>query len=393
VGFSRWREKSILEKYSGDIPTITWWNKKKLIQIDGVNAMAIKRKLLSENMVSCENISNESATPRLNEASNAMSSAMETCGCTCNCLDKVSTVDMEGLKHDMTILESRLNSVGSCNAQNSELNSLKSKQQAMEAIIRKHEQIICNLNDDNTFFKAKLMSFVEQTPIVTYSNHAKNVNNADRSVGTINTEHGFGDSQIELNTNTNELRLKNGGTIAEDIMPPQLVCAANDSVIIDNPNHEDNSDNAISDGIVHPSDKNKITYAQIVALSPKPKDKVKVKVNNHGPQKENTENADLPNDTPVGFIGVERKNKKVEKLFISGIADNVKPNQVLTYLKQRGVVPTFISMFASKRKGTLSAKIHIPSSSKHLVKKTDFWPKFVGCSLVDLGNQTLIKLI
>jgi hypothetical protein len=220
---------------------------------------------------------------------------------------------MEGLKHDMTILESRLNSVGSCNAQNSELNSLKSKQQAMEAIIRKHEQIICNFNDDNTFFKAKLMSFVEQTPIVTYSNHAKNVNNADRSVGTINTEHGFGDSQIELNTNTNELRLKNGGTIAEDIMPPQVVCAANDSVIIDNPSHEDNSDNAISDGIVHPSDNNKITYAQIVALSPKPKDKVKVKVNNHGPQKENTENADLPNDTPVGFIGVERKNKKVEK--------------------------------------------------------------------------------
>ena len=104
---------------------------------------------------------------------------------------------------------------------------------------------------------------------------------------------------------------------------------------------------AISDGIVHPSDKNKITYAKIVARSPKPKDKVEVKVNNHGLQKENTENADLPNDTPDGFIGVDRKHKRVEKLFISGIADNVKPNQVLTYLKQRGVVPTYMSMFAS----------------------------------------------
>ena len=248
--------------YSGDIPTISWWNKKKLIQIDGVNAMAIKRKLLSANVLSYENIGSERATPRLNEASDAMSSAMETCGCTCNCSGKVSTADMEGLKLDMTILESRLNSVGSCNALNSELNSLKSKQQAMEAIICKHEEIICNLNDDNTFFKAKLMSFVEQTPIVTYSNHVKNVNNADCSVGTTNTEHGFGDRHTDSNIDANELRLNNGGAIAEDIMTPQVVYVANDSVITDNPNHEDNPDNAISDGIVHPSDKNKITYAK-----------------------------------------------------------------------------------------------------------------------------------
>jgi hypothetical protein len=88
------------------------------------------------------------------------------CNCTCNCLGKISIADMEGLKLDMTIFESRLNSVSSCNVLNSELNSLKSKQQIMEATLRKHEEIICNLNDDNTFFKAKLMSFVEQTPIV-----------------------------------------------------------------------------------------------------------------------------------------------------------------------------------------------------------------------------------
>jgi hypothetical protein len=245
----------------------------------------------------------------------------------------------------------------------------------MEATIRKHEEIICNLNDDNTFFKAKLMSFVEQNPIVTYSKH---VNNADCSLGTTNTKHGFSDT--DSNINANELRLNNSGAIAEDIMTPQVVYVANDSVITDNPINEDNPDNAISDGIVHPSDKNKITYAKIVARSPKPKDKVEVKVNNHGLQKENTENTVLPNDTPEGFIGVERKHKRVKKFFISGIVDNVKPNQVLTYLKQRGVVPTYMSMFASKRKGTLSAKIHIPSSSNHLVEKNDFWPKFVNCS-------------
>jgi hypothetical protein len=54
---------------------------------------------------------------------------------------------------------------------------------------------------------------------------------------------------------------------------------------------------------------------KIVARSPKPKDKVEVKVNNHGLQKENTENTDLPNDTLEGFIGVERKYKRVKKCF------------------------------------------------------------------------------
>jgi hypothetical protein len=47
VGFF-WRRKKVF--ISGDIPTISWWNKKKLIQIDGANAMAIKQKLLSTNM-------------------------------------------------------------------------------------------------------------------------------------------------------------------------------------------------------------------------------------------------------------------------------------------------------------------------------------------------------
>jgi hypothetical protein len=75
------------------------------------------------------------------------------------------------------------------------------------------------------------------------------------------------------------------------------------------------------------------------------------------------------------FLGGGTFMLQVKKCFISGIADNVK--KVLTYLKQRGVVPTYMSMFASK--GTLSAKIHIPSSSKHLVEKNYFWPKFVSC--------------
>ena len=36
-------------------------------------------------------------------------------------------------------------------------------------------------------------------------------------------------------------------------------------------------------------------------------------------------------------------------------------------------------MFRSRRRGTISARIHIPSGSCALVQKENFWPKFVGC--------------
>ena len=140
--------------------------------------------------------------------------------------------------------------------------------------------------------------------------------------------------------------------------------------------NEDNVDNAISDDNIHPSDKD-----EIYNLCKNSSMFAKVnKVNNHGLQNENTENTDLPDDTPEGFIGVERKHERVKKVFISGIADDAKPNQVLTYLKQRGVVLTYMSIFSSKRKGTLSAKLNIHSIIfKTSCGKSDFWPKYLSC--------------
>jgi hypothetical protein len=60
------------------------------------------------------------------------------------------------------------------------------------------------------------MSFIEQTPIVTYCNH---VNNADCSLGSTNTKHGLSDHHTDSNINANEL-----------INAPQVVYVANDSV-------------------------------------------------------------------------------------------------------------------------------------------------------------------
>ena len=80
-----------------------------------------------------------------------------------------------------------------------------------------------------------------------------------------------------------------------------------------------------------------------------------------------------------GFIGVERKRNKTKQLFLTGIAENVKEYQIQSYLEDRDVTPTRITLFQSKRKGTISAKVNIPSASLPLVQHEHFWPKFVTC--------------
>lgn len=80
-----------------------------------------------------------------------------------------------------------------------------------------------------------------------------------------------------------------------------------------------------------------------------------------------------------GFIGVERKRRKTRKFFLTGIAENVNENQILSYLNDRNIVPTYISIFPSRRRGTLSSRIHVPSAASSLVLDDNFWPKFVVC--------------
>ena len=77
-------------------------------------------------------------------------------------------------------------------------------------------------------------------------------------------------------------------------------------------------------------------------------------------------------DSWDGFIGVDRKRQRHKKFFLSGIAENVKESQIYSYLSQRGIIPSVISIFKSKRRGTISAKIHVPSASSSIVLKKDF---------------------
>lgn len=54
-----------------------------------------------------------------------------------------------------------------------------------------------------------------------------------------------------------------------------------------------------------------------------------------------------------GFIGVERKRRKIKKFFLTGIAENVNENQIFSYLNKKNIIPTYISIFLSRRRGVL----------------------------------------
>jgi hypothetical protein len=80
-----------------------------------------------------------------------------------------------------------------------------------------------------------------------------------------------------------------------------------------------------------------------------------------------------------GFVGVERRRKRYKKFFLSGIAYNVKESQIQSYLIKRNITPTYVSIFRSRRKGTLSEKIHIPATSCTCMLEENFRPEFVIC--------------
>ena len=124
----------------------------------------------------------------------------------------------------------------------------------------------------------------------------------------------------------------------------------------------------------------KPNYAEVVALSSALVNSAKTSEQSESSQNQSSKIVEKTcSDSWDGFIGVDRKRRRHKKFFLSGIAENVKESQIYSYLSQRGIIPSVISIFKSKRRGTISAKIHVPSASSSIVLKKDFWPKFVCC--------------
>ena len=81
-------------------------------------------------------------------------------------------------------------------------------------------------------------------------------------------------------------------------------------------------------------------------------------------------------DAVISYLVME-KRKKYKKFFLSGIADGAKERQIYSYLNKRGITPSFICIFPSKRKGNISARVYIPLASNNMVLEDDFQPEFV----------------
>ncbi len=129
-----------------------------------------------------------------------------------------------------------------------------------------------------------------------------------------------------------------------------------------------------------------LIYAKVVASQPALDNTGEItkksnpsKKSNDTEQDQQQKTSESSNDIDDGFIGVERKRNKTRQLFLTGIAENVKEEQIQSYLKNRNINPTRITIFQSRRKGTISAKVNIPSAALSSVQQEYFWPKFVTC--------------
>ena len=90
-------------------------------------------------------------------------------------------------------------------------------------------------------------------------------------------------------------------------------------------------------------------------------------------------NTQPPTNIDGEFKGVDRRRNKIKHFFLSGISEDVNKNQIMSYLNKRNITPTRISVFKSRRKGSNSAKVSIPSSATPMLENENFWPEFVKC--------------
>ncbi|CAB4007067.1 ---NA--- [Paramuricea clavata] len=87
---------------------------------------------------------------------------LEVCKCSCS-------VDLEGLKQEITILESRLFAAISKNELELDIDLLRVKQKESEAAIRRQDDVICTLNEENQFLKARLLALEKSFLKITYN--------------------------------------------------------------------------------------------------------------------------------------------------------------------------------------------------------------------------------
>ena len=75
------------------------------------------------------------------------------------------------------------------------------------------------------------------------------------------------------------------------------------------------------------------------------------------------------------FVGVQRKI--IKRLYLGGVRLGTSIEKIKEYMKQKGISPTFIRIFNSKRKGTIAVRVNVNEEDFDCVCNNDFWPNHV----------------
>ena len=222
------------------------------------------------------------------------------------------------------------------------------------------------------------------------SSSSRQINNNDEG------EQGTSLDTLLGSSNNNPRSMDNGLAELEDELNFQLfsldrpLLAARSSNPKIKKRHNSNQENVTSNKSRPPLQNNRSDYCtdknnnteEDVSISEKSNDKQRdeqeTKDTKEMPSQE-TETKQVDDAADSGFIGVQRRKNKIKRFFLSGIDSSVKENTILSYLSRRGITPTYLKVFNSNRKETLSAKFHVHDKDVILVLDGGFWPEGVKC--------------
>ena len=138
---------------------IRWYADSKSLTVNGKLSDDIKSEL--RNIAGLARPAVEVTSNNYKEAEHAAinTGRMDASDSSCSCA--YINADMEGIKFDLTILESRLLTALSENEYESDINLLRVKLKELEGVVRNQDEVNRRLIEENVFFKSKLL-FLEK---------------------------------------------------------------------------------------------------------------------------------------------------------------------------------------------------------------------------------------
>jgi hypothetical protein len=141
-----------------------WRSQKLVIQVDSAENFLTQKfeSLVNKSKGNDVDSKNSDDGTIVGDGDSVHPNVLEVCKCSCS-------VDLEGLKLEITILESRLFAAISKNDLELDIDLLRVKQKESEAAIRRQDDVICTLNEENQFLKARLLTLEKSFLKITYN--------------------------------------------------------------------------------------------------------------------------------------------------------------------------------------------------------------------------------